>query len=390
MALRMGPLSVGALVLALSLAATMALMWAKLASLSHAAALHAALPAAAALHGAVGCACDGVGSAAPRGRGYAQSARLPPLLDSGWDDFAWRAYRRKATDLRPSLLPESRIVSVRMPPLGEFRAVSGRGEFWERVNGTRGIGERGWEPETRDVFFHYITARTTVLDFGTWIGPTILYAAQLARRTFGVEADPCAFATAEVNVKLNLPQYAWAHSIHLQPACVGVVDGPMKMASLDLCNSGSALGLDWRKAAPYRDQANRTLHEWHVQCYSLPRLFAEWEIALDGDTFIKMDVESFECQLLPAVEAWFKSALPAGAVKPTMYLSMHGFMQRCSVEQYEAVQRLMASYRFTYCFNRDTKTAVLDTVTGAFLCHSPELIVSDVKPPNYVDGEYTG
>lgn len=80
----------------------------------------------------------------------------------------------------------------------KFHVCPGRFDgFWARVSaGT-------WESESFALFDRLVDANTTVIDFGAWIGPTVLYLAQITAQTLAFEADPEAYAVLEQNLHLN-------------------------------------------------------------------------------------------------------------------------------------------------------------------------------------------
>ncbi len=57
------------------------------------------------------------------------------------------------------------------------------------------VANQTWEPHTYRRYFQYVTPSTTLVDFGTWIGPTLLFGATRAARAFGIEGDPVALRT---------------------------------------------------------------------------------------------------------------------------------------------------------------------------------------------------
>ena len=73
-------------------------------------------------------------------------------------------------------------------------------------------------------------------------------------------------------------------------------------------------------------------------------------------TFIKIDVESFECQLLPSWREWL-SAL--GNNKPTMYISFHSQIVSCSDEEYHAIADVAKMYRKISCEKYDIDSPCL-------------------------------
>jgi len=69
--------------------------------------------------------------------------------------------------------------------------------FWEAVQ------KNDWEKYTFGILSKYIDKNHTFVDVGSWIGPTLLYGAQLARMAHGIEPDPVALAELKENLKLN-------------------------------------------------------------------------------------------------------------------------------------------------------------------------------------------
>jgi hypothetical protein len=296
-------------------------------------------------------------------------ARVPPRLPSGWDAVAWEAYKTRRSFLW------GRVATMKMEPLGWFRVADH--PFWPKMNNTFSYP---WEPETMQLLFDFVDAETNYVDFGTWIGPTLLFAGQLAARSFGIEADPCAFAEMEVNVALNAHEHEWARRIHLQAGCVGTGIETMTMKALDFCSSGAAFTVDWRKAEQYKSQSDRPLHAWNVTCYDLRYLFQEWDIDVDKNAMMRIDVESYECVLLPYIADWFARDVMRGGSKPTIIVSMHGYLQQCA--NYSRIGDLCRTYTFAKCLGDgvNSLTGPVISPTGEFQCTHGEVVLSDRKP----------
>lgn len=60
-----------------------------------------------------------------------------------------------------------------------------------------------WEHQTFQVFDKYLDPSKTMIDLGTWIGPTVLFTAQKSLHVVGVEADCDAAQTLRQNLRLN-------------------------------------------------------------------------------------------------------------------------------------------------------------------------------------------
>jgi FkbM family methyltransferase len=246
---------------------------------------------------------------------------------------------------------------VSVPPV-KWKVVQSavQSDFWS--------GLSTWEPTTFRRYLQYIDRTTTLVDFGTWIGPTILYGGHLAGRSFGIEADPGAYAEVLMNLKLN---HATLRNVHIQPACVAVEQSSMTMRTASAGNSCSGLGAV---------SCGTPRISWKVQCYELPFLFRTWNISLDENTFIKMDIESYECTLLPRLVDWFLTA----KTKPTLHLAMHGNFAKCTSTQYKEIDRLVHGYKFGACVG-SAKIQNLSTAVVENICNYGEILLSDVRPP---------
>lgn len=276
-------------------------------------------------------------------------------LDSGWDDRAYTIYHRISQELNKN--KEVRLVKF---PVGGLTArvvkTNTESSFWDIV-------EQGtWELKTYTAFMHYISSSTIVIDIGTWIGPTILFSSQLAARTYAVEADPAAFSKASYNLKQNI-QSQWYNRIHLQAGCLGVESTYMHMRSALPGNSMSSIhkfvqGLN-----------NQAPAQWTVRCYRLPELFAAWHI--DSNTqhvFVKIDIESYECKVLPNLYSW----LAGLKRKPTLYIAMHSQIAACTKQEKKIIVQIATLYRF--------RSALFITGNGT-IAETGEHILSDVMAP---------
>jgi hypothetical protein len=232
------------------------------------------------------------------------------------------------------------------------------------------VANQTWEPHTYRRYFQYVTPSTTLVDFGTWIGPTLLFGATRAARAFGIEGDPVAYADTLVNLQLNA---AALKNVHLQPGCVSVQREMKDMRSAAAGNSCSGVG----DAVAC---GNATV-SWKVQCYDLPFLFKHWGVDLGLDTFIKIDVESYECALIPSMVEW----LLAAPLKPTLSLAMHSQVSPCDEGAYAEITRLATAYKHVECASGSSITllANADLEAGGIgkLCPSGDLLLSDHMPP---------
>lgn len=61
---------------------------------------------------------------------------------------------------------------------------------------------------------------TTVVDFGSWIGPTMIHHESFSKRYIGSKSDPVAYAVAEYNIQLNRELKSWGDRVSVDSGCV--------------------------------------------------------------------------------------------------------------------------------------------------------------------------
>ena len=81
---------------------------------------------------------------------------------------------------------------------------------------------------------------------------------------------------------------------------------------------------------------------WQVQCYTLPDLFENyWAIERPyKEVFVKIDIESYECKLVPSFYEWLKDE----TYLPKMYISFHPKIESCTDEEYEGALQFFRLY----------------------------------------------
>jgi len=182
---------------------------------------------------------------------------------------------------------------------------------------------------------------------------TLLYHGQFSRQSFGIEADPVAYgestyssffrrimlnilthrayafkinmATVEGNVELNkLRHYPWADRVSVDSGCVA---RPEDVGQLTM-KAGSKPGHSVSGLGDHVAFEKEDAVTWQVQCYTLPDLFENyWGIQKPyEDVFIKIDIESYECKLVPSLYEWLKDETHL----PKMYISFHPQIEGCT------------------------------------------------------------
>lgn len=193
-------------------------------------------------------------------------------------------------------------------------SVEGNDAFWKSVE------EGKWEPETFEILKKYLDRDHSYLDIGAWIGPTLLYAGQIAKHCVAFEPDPIAHAALIQNLLLNKNKF---NEMVVSERAVGNENGTMKIGAY-ISFGDSMTSFLWNK--------NHT----HVPMISLPYVFRAYN--LDDCNFIKIDVEGAETLILPGAVEWFKKN------KPTLYLSLHPQFFDKKAEFYEKVNGVLSLY----------------------------------------------
>ncbi|MCU0363479.1 MAG: FkbM family methyltransferase [Bacteroidales bacterium] len=167
-----------------------------------------------------------------------------------------------------------------------FKAGDNNLQFWEKVNSNT------WEIDTFRIFDRFADSETVYFDIGAWIGPTVMYAAQRARRAFAFEPDPVAFGILKENLNLN-GDSAWAGRITLYNKAVSAADGYINIGS----KSG---GGDSLSSSLFADDGT----SWKVESVSVPAIISENKLEASRMLF-KIDIEGGEYELIPALNETF-------------------------------------------------------------------------------------
>lgn len=165
-----------------------------------------------------------------------------------------------------------------------------------------------WELDTYDNFAKHIKAGDIVVDIGSWVGPTVLYEAQLGARVFGIEPSPKAFKQLRANVDAN----------------------PRMNLSVTLVNKAMARfagEVFFTDTASSGDHVVESGSEGvRVPTVTIDDLIRDYPDIGHAD-FVKIDTEGYEVEIVslcpvltltvPALSDFFKS------VKPKLYISLH-------------------------------------------------------------------
>jgi FkbM family methyltransferase len=224
--------------------------------------------------------------------------------------------------------------------------------FWDRVEND------SWEPHTFSIFDRFLDAEHSYLDVGAWIGPTVLYGAFLARHCYAMEPDPLAYSRLRENVELNA---SIKNRISLSTQCLASTCGPVRLG-----NKTSSIGGDSMSSLLFADgQVN-----WQVEGVTLERFFLDNHIC--DCSFIKMDIEGAEFDVLPAIAGYLAEH------RPTLYLSLHPRFLAEPESKTAAIKKVLEGYRHVYTTElQPSRAEILCDPTTFQWCY--ELIFSDLN-----------
>jgi FkbM family methyltransferase len=137
--------------------------------------------------------------------------------------------------------------------------------FWEQFE--------NWEVDTFRIFDQFIDPEKSYIDLGAWIGPTILYGAQLAKLAYGIEPDPIAHAELQQNIAANP---SLIDRIRISNVAIAPVSG-----EIDFGNQGA--GGDSQSSLLFADGAT----QWKVAALTFDDFIRQHHVADCG--FIKVD-----------------------------------------------------------------------------------------------------
>jgi FkbM family methyltransferase len=193
-------------------------------------------------------------------------------------------------------------------------------EFWDLV------GKGYWEWDTYRVFDQFLDKEHSYIDIGAWIGPTVLYASQIAGHCYAIEPNGVAFKVLVENINLNP---GLRSKITLFNGCIGNVSGDVKLGTMtSFEDSMSSISF----AKPRSDVI--------VKSVTLDE-FTKTNNIRDCN-FIKMDVEGGESLILPSMKAYLQKN------DPTLFLSLHPFWFKNREQDSKQVMDVLRIYEHLY------------------------------------------
>jgi FkbM family methyltransferase len=261
-------------------------------------------------------------------------------------------YSRDDDGRPPPGCPSPRIVTVvdgtqffvfdSWPVHSDYTLV--HGDLWDRIN------INAWEPHTLKVLKTVLLNNGGVeggaeyLDFGAWIGPTVLFAAHFASRVWTLEPD--AMAAEMLIANFEIPENADIRKkTRVFHECIAEKAGILKIHGLG--QSGSRINRD--SIAKFEHEVKGGV-EWNIPCRSLPQFYREE--GMKNLRLVKMDVEGAEMTVLPGLSSWLHELDQNKSVtggKPAIWLSLHRpYWANAKLSDVCAVWQTISLWKYIY------------------------------------------
>lgn len=193
-------------------------------------------------------------------------------------------------------------------------------DFWNLVNSNT------WEPNTFKIFKFFSNENKNIVDIGAWIGPTVLYAANLFNKVYAIEPDRVAH-----RILYNIEKNKYENIIVFNGA-INDYNGITRMGNTSSeGNSMSSLLFSNHNC-------------WDCECRTLKSFFHQFRVK--NCEFIKMDVEGSETIIIPDSVDFLNS------FDHTLYISIHTPYFKSPVDDFN---KLIESLKKIYsCFYLET------------------------------------
>ena len=199
----------------------------------------------------------------------------------------------------------------------------GAKDFWVYVNAKQ------WEYETYRIFDVFLNKEHSYVDMGAWVGPTVLYGAQLAKHCYAIEPDAVALQNLIQNINLNP---TLKNKITIFNGCIWDSSGKVKLGTMSEFGD-SMSSVSFEQSEKIQTVMSLTLDEYME------------ENGINDCNFIKMDIEGGESSVLPNAKVYLKKN------QPTLFLSLHQFMFKDREQYSRSVVEALSVYKNFYSVN---------------------------------------
>lgn len=231
--------------------------------------------------------------------------------------------------------------------------ISNDDEFSKKWFSTR---YESWEKDTFHILEHYKNHKEGIyIDIGAWIGPTVLYSANIYKKVVAIEPDPVALLRLKQNINANT-----FDNITLVEKGLSSKNGVSEFggngalgnseSTLLIANKEDYLSYDGRHTQRHKHDEIVT-----IETITIEHLINEVNINPEHISLIKMDIEGGEKIVVPSLVDFLRK------YKPVFYISLHRCFLRNS-EITEIIDILFGIYDKCYYFNSIGGKQIIDKV----------------------------
>jgi FkbM family methyltransferase len=183
-----------------------------------------------------------------------------------------------------------------------------------------------WERNTFKVFDRFLDIGKDFIDVGSWIGPTVLYAASRSRRVFAIEPNPVAMGDLKLNLALN---NFTQDKVLTYPVCINGSSGMVRLGS-------DSNGLDSMSTILSAVKKNF----WDVPAITLREFVSS--IDCNDLSLVKIDIEGAEVEVIRDSRSLLEE------LGVPIWLSLHGALYDRPHDAVGAILDGLSMYKYIY------------------------------------------
>jgi FkbM family methyltransferase len=211
-----------------------------------------------------------------------------------------------------------------------------------------------WEKDTFHILEYYKNHKESIyIDIGAWIGPTVLYSANIYKKVIAVEPDPVALKRLKQNINANK-----FNNIVLIEKGLSSSNGTSQFGGNGpLGNSESTLLISNKDDYLSYKGRHTKVHTHNdivsIKTITIETLIEEHKINPDHISLIKMDIEGGEKIVVPSLVNFLNKH------KPIFYISLHRcYLRNSEIE--EIIDILFKIYDKCYVFSPSGNKELVD------------------------------
>lgn len=208
-----------------------------------------------------------------------------------------------------------------------------------------------WEGQTFVIFDKLLKKNKSYIDVGAWIGPTVLYTANICKNVYAFEPDPTAFERLKTNVHANNYKNLFIHNTAINAnnikSCkfggngkLGNSQSTLLVNDENYINNSEKVNKQWRSA-----------NIIEVPCVGFDKFLQKRKIDPSSINLIKMDIEGGEKYVIPASQKFLRKNKQI-----KLYISLHWM----NIDMTDTATMLFDIYKYAY--NWKFKEVTLDDV----------------------------